>query len=517
MIGRLGLRESLKAKIDSDREAAKEDVTKEVDVAKAALRLAWVGRVAASAVLASMVALPATAQTRDEQIGAETAKRVEEEIGIYQAPLTSGYIEAIGSRLVGNLEDNQYTFRFHLVDQFAPNAFALPGGWVYVSRGLLVLANSEDELAGVIGHEITHVTRRHSASRQRRGILGGILQIPGNIVGVVVGEDLGQLVNAPLNTVSKISLASYSRGQENEADRLGMRLAARSGYDPTALAAILAHLQADVEMLTGERRESSFFDSHPTTPDRVANVTEEAEDLQWSTRPPIATEGREFLRRLDGLWYDENPAQGVFRGDQFLQPDLGFTITFPAGWTTLNTPSFVGAYADEQRAVALVAIAGNEDPATYGARFVARLREEHQAEPLESQAVESDEWTGYHVTLQERESRGGERSYLHYLWARMNGVTYQLVGAGADRYREELREMALTMRPLAAGDWESIAALRVRVSEARDGETLAQLGERTGNRWTPEYTALINDLAVSQPMEAGTLVKIARRERYRPQ
>ncbi len=474
-------------------------------------------RLAAGAVLASMAALPAAAQHRDEQMGAEMAKQVEAEIGIYQAPVTSGYLEAIGARLVGNLENNQFTFTFYIVDQFDPNAFALPGGWVYFSRGLLVLANSEDELAGVLGHEITHVTERHSAGRQRRGVLGAVLQVPGNIVGVIVGEDVGALLNAPINTIGQISLASYSRGQESEADRLGMRLAARSGYDPTALAEILAHLEADVEMLTGAHHESSFFDSHPTTPDRVENITAEAEDIQWSPQAPIAPDRREFLRRLDGLWYDVNPAQGVFRDDQFYQPDLGFTIAFPAGWTTLNTPSYVGAFAEEERAVALVAIAGNEDPATYGARFVARLREEHRAEPLENRAVDSDEWTGYYVTLEEGASRGGERSYLHYLWARMEGVTYQLVGAGADRYREALRDAATSMRPLAEGDWESIAALRVRVFEARDGESLAQLGERTGNRWTPEYTALINDLTVDQTMEAGTLVKIARREHYRPQ
>jgi Zn-dependent protease with chaperone function len=217
-------------------------------------------------VITASAALPAAAQS-DEQTGAEVAKQVEEKIGIYRAPVTAEYVEAIGSRLVGNLEDNPYTFKFHIVDQFDPNAFALLGGWVYVSRGLLVLANTEDELAGVIGHEIIHITERHSANRQRRGMFGGILKIPGAVVGAVVSEDLGNLLNAPINTVTQISLASYSRSQESESDRLGMRLAAESGYDPIALADILAHLQADVEMLTGERHKSSFFDSHPFGPD----------------------------------------------------------------------------------------------------------------------------------------------------------------------------------------------------------------------------------------------------------
>jgi predicted Zn-dependent protease len=211
-----------------------------------------------------------------------------------------------------------------------------------------------------------------------------------------------------------------------------------------------------------------------------------------------------------------NPAHGVFKGNQFYQPDMGFTITFPEGWKTLNTASYVGAFAKENRAVLLIGVAGDEAPSTYADRFVARLKKEHRLEPLESRAVDSSEWTGYHVAVAEGASRGGERSYLHYLWARMRGVTYQLIGAGADRYRQALRETALSMRPLVKGDWKSIAALRVRLVEAKEGETLARLGERTANRWSPAYTALINDLAADQPLKAGTLVKIARREPYRP-
>ena len=468
------------------------------------------------ALVAWMGNVPAAAQSSDVEMGAEVAQKVKEEIGLYEAPETTEYMQAIGARLVRHLDDNPFTFEFHIVDQFDPNAFALPGGWVYISRGLLVLANNEDELAGVIGHEITHVSERHSAHRQRRGVLGGILQIPGNIVGAVVSADIGALINAPINTIGQISLASYSRGQEREADRLGMRLAARSGYDPSALADILAHLETDVEMLTGESHRSSFFDSHPTTPDRVNEIHDEAEDIQWTAHAPIAADQRAFLEKLDGLWYDVNPAQGIFKGDRFYQPDLGFTVTFPAGWKTLNTPGYVAAYADEEKAILLIGVAGDDEPSVYANRFVDRLREEHKASPLENRAVDTGAWSGHYVTLEESAARGGEHSYLHYLWVRMQGVTYQLVGAGANRYRNALRATALSLRPLMEDDWDVIAGLRVRVVEARKGENLTQLGERTGNRWKPAYTALINDLSEDRPLEAGTLVKIARMEQYRP-
>jgi predicted Zn-dependent protease len=296
-----------------------------------------------------------------------------------------------------------------------------------------------------------------------------------------------------------------------------MKLSARSGYDPAALADILSHLQADVEMLTGEKHKPSFFDSHPNTPDRVEKINAEAQALEWSPEAPIASDHQKFLSKLDGIWYDVNPAQGIFRGDQFYQPDMGFTIAFPEGWTTLNTPGYAGAYAEDESAVVLIGVAGDEVPEAYADRFVARLKKEHKIKPQESRAVDGPEWTGYYVIVEEDAKRGGEKSYLRYLWARISGVTYQLIGACADRYREDLRNTALSLRPLIKGDWDSIYALRVRVVEAKEGEMLGELGKRTGNRWAVEYTALVNDLAVNKQLKAGQLVKIARQEQYTPQ
>lgn len=149
------------------------------------------------------------------------------------------------------VNDPRWPFRFQIVNQSEPNAFAIPGGGIYVSRGLLALVEREDELAGVLAHEIAHVTQRHSAKQQRKGILPGLLSLPGNVVGNVVGEDLGALINAPIDTVGGAWLSHYSRSQE-----------------------------------------------------------------RWG----------------------ENPDEGVFRKNQFLQPTIGFTLTFPEGWKHQNTP-----------------------------------------------------------------------------------------------------------------------------------------------------------------------------------
>ena len=175
----------------------------------------------------------------DIEQGAEVAKLVEQQIGLYPMPQTEAYLREVGGRLVAVVNDPRWKFSFQIVDQQEPNAFAIPGGGIYVSRGLLALINREDELAGVLAHEIAHVTQRHSARQQRKGILPGLLSVPGNVVGNVVGENLGALINAPIDTVGGAWLSRYSRGQESESDRIGIRTAAQAGYDPAALADIL--------------------------------------------------------------------------------------------------------------------------------------------------------------------------------------------------------------------------------------------------------------------------------------
>jgi predicted Zn-dependent protease len=209
---------------------------------------------------------------RDVEQGAEVAKLVEQQIGLYSIPQTEAYLREVGVRLVAAVNDPRWKFSFQIVDQQEPNAFAIPGGGIYVSRGLLALIKREDELAGVLAHEIAHVTQRHSAKQQRKGILPGLLSVPGNVVGNVVGENLGALINAPIGTVGGAWLSSYSRGQESESDRIGIRTAAQAGYEPTALADILQRLEQDVASQTGQERRFSIFDSHPMTDTRLKDI-----------------------------------------------------------------------------------------------------------------------------------------------------------------------------------------------------------------------------------------------------
>jgi len=452
---------------------------------------------------------------RDIEQGAEVAKLVEQQIGLCSLPETQGYLQQVGGRLAAAAGDPRWKFTFQIVDQQEPNAFAIPGGGIYVSRGLLILLEREDELAGALAHEIAHVTQRHSARQQRKGILPGLLSLPGRVVGGVVSEDLGALINAPVDVVGGAWLSRYSRSQESEADRIGIRTAAQAGYDPTALADILVRLERDAASQTGQERRFSIFDSHPMTETRLRDIRRWATSLMPAAEPRIAPDTAAFFAKLDGIWCGEDPRTGIFHKNQFLQPTIGFTITFPSGWTNRNTPQYVISMHPRQEAMLLLGMAGPAaEPAETGEKFIRQMRAKAGIEPESTRRTSLGDFPIFIATYLDRSGRGP--TYLHFAWVAMAGNTYQLIGLAPEKHWETLRNAALTLRPLTPAERASVTGKRLRIATARRGERLETLAARTGNAWPPAYTALVNALDVEADLHEGQLIKIARIEALGP-
>jgi predicted Zn-dependent protease len=480
------------------------------------------GRSPVFAALASWL-LVATAQgqlfgpsaRQEVEQGAELAKLVERQVGLYAATNTEAYLREVGGRLVTAVNDPRWKFSFQIVDQPEPNAFAIPGGGIYVSRGLLVLLEREDELAGVLAHEIAHVTQRHSAKQQRKGILPGLLSLPGEVVGNVVSENLGALINVPIDTVGGAWLSRYSRGQESESDRLGIRTAAQAGYDPAALADMLLRLEQDAASQSSKERKFSIFDSHPMTETRLKDIRNRSAALTPASKPKLAPDPAALFAKLDGLWWGENPEAGIFRKDQFLQPVIGFTLTLPAGWKHRNTPEYVISAHPEKEAVLLLGVAGpTSDPEVTGEKFIEQMRSKARLEPASKRKASIGEFPAFVVTYQDQSGRAPV--YLHFGWVAMAGRTYQLIGIAPEKHREALRSAALTLRPLTDAERNSVTGKRLRIVPARSGERLEELGARSGNAWSPAYTALANGLTAEAALQKGQPVKIARVEPLRP-
>jgi predicted Zn-dependent protease len=431
----------------------------------------------------------------DRRAGEEVAKEVEAELGLVENPELLAYVGRIGERLLRHAPRRDFAYRFRIVDQEAPNAFALPGGQIYVSRGLLLLANSETELANVIGHEIVHAALRHASAQQ-----AVVQSIPGLF-----------------RFSAAAAIARYGRNQEREADREGQTLAGSAGYDPAGMARFLKDLDYTERLHFGGSRLPSFYDTHPTTGERTAEASARASVISWRPEPEIAGDPAGYLARIDGLAVGTRASEGVFQKDRFLHAELDLSLRFPEGWETRNTRQAVGALSPLRDAEVVLEFQGRgEDPIAAAEDFLASdeaagLGLDAPPQPIRLGQIEAARAVGS-VRLQ----GGAFRAYI--TWIAYRGTIYRLTGLApsgpSSKYAGVFRSVARSFRPLHPRERESIRETRLRIVEARAGESLRELSERTGNRWDVQQTAVMNDLFANAPLEAGRLLKIAVSERY---
>jgi predicted Zn-dependent protease len=479
-------------------------------VARSALsrRQCCVGLVALLGGLATEGCLTVSPQ-QERQIGREEAQEVEKTVGLVRDQRLVEYITSIGARLERAAGRVDIAWQWSIADDPELNAFALPSGWIYVTRGLLTLSNREDELAGVLAHEMAHVLERHAVKRVGAATpLAVLFGVPSGILGMV-SPSLGGIVGGAGRVVSGLALAPYSRDQELEADRIGIALAARAGWDPAALGGLLGTLER-AETLSGGSAKRSFFATHPSTPDRVAKIDVVAASLSRAPVAPIMGSRAAFLGRLDGLVVGNNAANGVFAGQLFLHPDFDLALEMPANWKTGNSPEAAGAIAPAESAVVFLHVVGDGNDPVAGAKAdgltdaqVERVRR-FQISQLPAAAVNARTRHGTHVAL----------TWIAHR-SRIFRVTGVCAGADWDRYRPEFERTAASFRPLRGDEAARIAQSRLRIRTARAGESIADVLTRGGATWTPAQAALANGVAPGRRLERDWPVKVAISERYR--
>jgi predicted Zn-dependent protease len=469
----------------------------------------------------------------DLAVGEDASAEIEAEMGLYDSPALTAWVAEVGRRLVAFAPQRPFQYRFQIVDQMVPNAFSLPGGHIYVSRGLVALANSEAELAGVLGHEIIHAAERHAAAQQELARRTSPFLMP---------------------YVRMARLAAYSRDHERAADRGGQTIAARAGYDPAALAEFLKHLGDSERLTVGYSRLPSYFDTHPGTTERVATTASHAVTLEW-TPDPTREGGRDaYLRQVDGIVLDTNPAEGIFRETEFIHPDLDFRILFPRGWTLVNTRQAVGAVSPDNNARIFITLeapiapaepetrAGEAQagqagptPGSEGApqaaeppqmptareaadRFVADPDDEFRIRVAKDQLVQIGEIEAPRIDFEGNMgpvSVGGQATFIPH-----GGLVLRLMSVATSgtwsQFVGRAHTSARTFRPLTEEERNGVAILHLRLASAMAGEDLAALGRRTGNAWGPGPTAVLNGVFVDARFEEGDLVKIAKSIPYTP-
>ncbi len=282
--------------------------------------------------------------------GAKAHQSVLQEYGLLADPKLQAYVNDIGQRLARQSHRNQLKWTFTVLDSPEVNAFALPGGYVYITRGIMAYLDSEAELAGVVGHEIGHVTARHGAQRATRQQNAGLGVMAATILGVLA-EAGG--VGGAAQAASQVSqayaagrVASYSREQETQADQLGAEYLARNGYNPRNMIDVIAVLKRQEQFVNDQARAqgkqvgggNNWLASHPSNDQRLADIQRVAAAYTGTYSDDAQAR---YYRAIEGMPYGDSREQGVVRGRNFFHEDLDIALTAPPGWEVRNTPEAI--------------------------------------------------------------------------------------------------------------------------------------------------------------------------------
>jgi predicted Zn-dependent protease len=283
--------------------------------------------------------------------GAKAHQQVLQEYGVYNNPAVQAYVNALGQRLAAQSHRKQLQWHFTVLDTPTINAFALPGGYVYVTRGIMAYMDSEADLAGVVGHEIGHVTARHGAQRATSQQNAGLGVLAASVLGVVLESKgiagAGKMAGEVSQTVAAGYIASYGRDQELQADALGAEYLARNTFDPRNMIDVIRVLKdqerfaADVAKAEGwaAPAQGNWLASHPSNDQRLSVITQLASQHKGN----YSDEGRERYQKLiQGMAFGESADQGLSRGRNYFHPALGFAVTAPVGWQIQNDVDKLG-------------------------------------------------------------------------------------------------------------------------------------------------------------------------------
>jgi len=282
-------------------------------------------------------------ESQEVAMGQQYDSQVVATIGLYPDPALQSYIQTLGKRLAATSERPNLPWTFRVVDDPAVNAFAVPGGFVYVTRGILAHMNNEAQLATVVGHEIGHVTARHTAAEMSKEQVATL----GLVVGSIANKQVAQYAGVAQQALSVLFL-KFSRDNENQADELGVRYSSRANFDSREMVNVMKVL--DRLSATEGGRLPEWLSTHPNPGNRVEHISSLISKQQTDfTGATINREGYE--RKLDGIMFGANPREGFFKNGVFYHPDLRFSLAFPNGWRVMNSKQAVAAQSPQQDAI----------------------------------------------------------------------------------------------------------------------------------------------------------------------
>ncbi len=437
-------------------------------------------------------------ESQEIAMGREADKEIVAAYGLYPDDRLQQYLQDLGSRIAARTERPGLPWTFRVVDDAAVNAFALPGGFIYVTRGIMTHLNSEAELVTILGHEIGHVTARHSVNQMSKQQLAQI----GLVAGMVLSPRVAQFGNLAQSGLGILFL-SFSRADESQSDELALKYMMAAGYDPREMVNVFRMLEG-VSQQAGGGRLPQWLSSHPNPENREAWAARAAAAVKADpSRLAVNRDG--YLRRLDGMVFGDNPREGFFRQATFHHPDLAFRINFPSGWKGSNQKQAVGAVSPNEDAMIVLQLASAPSAQQAARQFFSQ--EGVQAGQAWRQQIGGFPAVSYVFRAQ------SDQTIVQGIaaWIEYGNRVYQVLGYTPEsRWGSYSDALAQSIGSFARETDRSVLDVqpnRVRVVEVDRPATLETLASRYPSSVSPQVLGLINDLQGNRTLPAGSLFK----------
>lgn len=442
-------------------------------------------------------------------LGASQHPQILKQYPLYDDPELQAYVDRIGQEIARTSHRSDLKFTFSVVDSADINAFALPGGYIYITRGIMAYLNSEAELAGVLGHEVGHVTARHGVRQQSAQSVTGLL---GAVVSAGTGGEYNQLISAG----SQALVSGYGRSHELEADRLGAEYLANTGRDPERMIEVVRVLKDqelfDRELAAAEGREPrryhGVFATHPDNDTRLQEVVRAANRFVAGS----TDDGKQrFLEMMDGVVFGGSEAEGIIRGHAFYHLPMDLMVQAPKTWSIQNSPTKVIFIRNDKTAYMELSVA-----ALGKAQNAREVQQTLLGRAVTGRNVSADGMRGYESTVDIPKTPWGQPGKaVLTTWVRGDqAFTFMGTANSPERLKQvlpDIREVAGSFKRLDARGKQLAKARRIALKRVKSGDSFERLADTDAlGEFAAQRLQLINGMYPDGPLVAGRTIKIVR-------
>lgn len=437
-------------------------------------------------------------EEQEIEMGRQAHQEVLATMGAYEDPELQRYVSEIGLRLAAQSERPDLPWTFTVIDDPSINAFALPGGFIYLTRGILTHMSSEAEMVSVLGHEIGHVTARHTVERISKAQLAQLGLFAGMILSPEI-RNYGDLASTGL----QVMFLKFSRDDERQADDLGFRYTNRAGYEPREMAEIFRTLDR-VSEGSGQGRLPDWLATHPNPANRVERIE------QAIAQSPPETLGHtvdrtEFLARIDGVEFGQDPREGYFVGNTFYHPEMAFTLRFPQGWQLSNQKQAVAALSPREDAVVVLTLAQGGSPEEAARQFFSQQGIQQGSAQRRNLAGQPAVTSTFSVA-QQNGTLAGLAAFVEH-----RGQVFQILGytqqGRARSYANALEGSVASFDRLTDRRYLDVSPKRIDLVTIDRPMTIEEFARRYPSTVDTATVALVNHAVPGERLEAGRAYK----------